>query len=69
MSVVGERVGGGYPSTTDCLPHESASLVSSGHSKQETLTQCQPNGGPPFTTLGQHWPTSRMALARYMFTQ
>ena len=24
MSVVGERVGGGYPSTTDCRPRESA---------------------------------------------
>ena len=27
MSVVGERVGGGYAFTTDCRPRESASLV------------------------------------------
>ena len=23
----------------------------------EMLTQCQPNGGSPFTTLGQHYPS------------
>ena len=36
MPVVGERVGGGYPSTTDCRPRESASLVSPGQATQQT---------------------------------
>ena len=36
MSVVGERVGGGYP---DCRPRESASLVSPGHSHTANTRQ------------------------------
>ena len=64
MSVVRERVGGGYHVNQPLSCH----LVTATQQTRDIDTMLA-NGGPPLTTLGQHWPTSRMALTRYMFIQ